>query len=199
MKTLLVFLISFSFNSTVLSQNSYPKFDFEIYKDKFETNELTSFDMDSIDFRFDKLYELNIDDYYCIFQRELNYSSVNVNPYYLYSVQSKNGNYRSITVLHYKEALYTNLILLTFDLNGQKISEVSVAIEGGDGSWWFEEKSNFENDSIINSSYIESELIEEKGTQEIWRTKRIGTVYGLNKKGQIRTISIDSTITKEIK
>ena len=182
----------------MLSQNSYPKFDFEIYKDKFETTELTSFDLDSIDLRFDNLYELNIDDYYCIFQRELNYSSVNVNPYYLYSVQSINGNYSSITVLHYKEALYTNLILLTYDLNGQKISEVSVAIEGGDGAWWFEEKSIFENDSIINSSYIESELIEEKETQEIWQTKRIKTIYELNKKGQIRTISTDSTLTKEI-
>lgn len=199
MKTLLIVLIVVCFNSSVLSQNSYPKFDFEIYKDKFEALELSRFDLDSIDIRFDKLYKLNIDDYYCIFQRELNYSSVHLNPYYLYSIQSENGNYRSITVLHYKEALYTNLILLTYDLNGLKISEVSVAIEGGDGAWWFEEKSEFENDSIINSNYLESELFEEKKTQEIWKTKKIKTVYELNKKGQIRTISIDSTITKDIK
>ena len=198
MKNFYVFILIFSICGVTYSQN-YPNFELDYYKDKFKMDSLTEFNLDLKAIYFNRLYELNLDDYYCIFQRELNYSSVDVNPYYLYSIQSITKDFTSITVLHYKEALYTNLYLLTFDQNGQKISEISVATEGGDGAWWFKEQSKFINDSILDSKYVESELIEENESGETWQTKKILTKYALSSKGEIRTIKIDSSTVKEKK
>ena len=110
-------------NGLLYGQNQYPNFELDHYKDKFLLDSLAEFDLDLQKIRLNQLYALTLDDYYCIFQQELSYSSVDINPYYLYSLQSTEKNYTSITILHYKEALYTNLYLLTFDRSGKKFQK----------------------------------------------------------------------------
>lgn len=197
MKQLLLCLLTSAIYFQGMGQQSYPLLDFYQFQDKFPFGKLNTFDLEVLEYDFKTLYKLNEEEYYCFMQRPLTYSSANVNPYYLYSIQSNDSKSVSITIIHHKEALYTSMSLLTYDKKGKKTSETPVSVIGGDGAWWFTEKTEIENDTILLSEYIESEMIEETDSSEVWSTKRAETEYRKSSDGSFRLVHSDTTIQKE--
>ena len=199
MKILLFCLITSAINFHGFGQQSYPLLDFNQFQDKFHSGKLKKFNLEELEYDFNTLYELNEEEYYCFMQRPHPYSSAGVNPYYLYSIQSIDSNSVSVTIIHYKEALYTSMSLLTYDKTGMKTSETPVSVIGGDGAWWFTEKTEIKNDTILLSEYIESAMIEETDSSEVWSTKRAETEYRKSSSGSFRLVHSDTTIQKETK
>ena len=184
---------------TSLGQETYPLLDIKQFQDKFMFGELRTFNLEELNYDYNSLYQLNDEEYYCFMQRPLNYSSADVNPYFLFSIQSFDSNLIEVTILHHKEALYFGLSLLTYDQNGKKLSETPVSIVGGDGAWWFKEKTEIQGDSILLSSYFETELESDEGAKEVWLVKEAKTNYKRDETGAFRLVSTDTIVKKDTK
>ena len=168
-------------------------FNLKEYEKDFISNHLLEFNLDSLKYSLNEMKMLDSLDYARVFQEEFHYSSYDVNPYYFYSIQSNNKEFSSITILHYKESLFTELILVNHNSNGLKVSDKTVSISGGDGEWYFGSNTKYLDSLNLESNYLESSLIEESDSVETWTIFKKKELIEISHMGKITTQSIDST------
>ncbi len=186
---ILIILLSFSCNQI---EDNKSLFKLEDYRNEFKFEKFNSINLDSLDIDFNELTMLDSADYANIFQEKLHYSSIDVNPYYFYSIQEETDKYSSVSIIHYKEALFTEIVLLNHNTQGIKVANKTLSDFGGDGGWEFYSSSKYENGNQINIISKESMFDRQSDSTEVHSIKTITELIEIQDDGIIKTVLLDS-------